>query len=425
MSSIDTRREGAKTPGAGIADFDDPTFDPFAADEAAFGDISDTYERLERLRRAAPVQRGDVFSLMGLTPNSNLGDTQQFTVLGYKEVAQINGDPETYSNDAYQNLLGLTFGKSLTVMNPPEHSRYRRIFQRAFLPGIVNRWGDSLVAPVVNALIDRFATRGCADLVTEFAMLYPFQIIYRQLELPEADIATFHKLAVAQTLTINELTRYGREAAAKLGDYFRNLIAERRQRPGEGLIGLLVEAEVDGERLPEDVIISFLRQLINAAGDTTYRSTGTMLVGLLSSPEQYAEVCASRSLVASAIEETLRWDGPVVMVYRTAVRNTTLGGIDIPAGATLGVIVGAANRDPEIFPNPDRFDIHRHQSRHFAFGYGPHVCIGQHLARLEMTRALNAIMDRLPNLRLDPDRPPPVVRGGVMRTPREVFVRFG
>jgi cytochrome P450 len=410
---------------AGIVDFDDPTFDPFAADEAAFGDIADTYQRLERLRSQAPVHRGDVFSLMKLTPNSNLADTKQFTVLGYKEVSEINGDPETYSNDAYQNLLGLTFGRSLTVMNPPEHARYRRIFQRAFLPGIVNRWGDTLVAPVVNALIDKFADRGHADLVTEFAMLYPFQIIYRQLELPQSDIATFHKLAVSQTLTINDLTRYGQEASAKLGAYFRRLMAERRAHPGEGLIDLLLQAEVDGEKLPEDVIVSFLRQLINAAGDTTYRSTGTMFVGLLSSPEQYAEVCADRALVANAIEETLRWDGPVVMVYRTATRATVLGGVDIPAGATLGVIVGAANRDPQVFADPDRFDIHRGRSRHFAFGYGPHVCIGQHLARLEMTRALNAIMDRLPNLRLDPDKPPPEVRGGVMRTPREVFVRFG
>jgi cytochrome P450 len=410
---------------ANIADFDDPSFDPFAADEAAFGDIADTYARLERLRRAAPVHRGDAFSLMGLTPNSNLSDSNQFTIVGYKEVAQITADPEAFSNDAYQHVLGQTFGQSLTVMNAPEHARYRRIFQRAFLPGTVNRWGETLVAPIVNALIDKFADRGHADLVKEFAMLYPFQIIYRQLELPESDIATFHKLAVAQTLTINDLMRYGREAAAKLGDYFRRLIAERRSCPNDGLIGLLVETEVDGEKLPEDVIISFLRQLINAAGDTTYRSTGTMFVGLLSSPEQYAQVRADRALVANVIEETLRWDGPVVMVYRTAARDTSLGGVDIPAGATLGVIVGAANRDPNVFEDPDRFDIHRGRSRHFAFGYGPHVCIGQHLARLEMTRALNAIMDRLPNLRLDPDKPPPVVRGGVMRTPREVFVRFG
>jgi cytochrome P450 len=410
---------------ANIADFDDPAFDPFAADEEAFGDITDTYARLNRLRRTAPVHRGDAFSLMGLMPNSNLSDSRQFTVVGYKEVAQITSDPRTFANDAYQQLLGQTFGKTLTVMNPPEHTRYRRILQRAFLPGTVNLWGDVLVAPVVNALIDKFADRGHADLVKEFTVLYPFQIIYRQLELPDSDIATFHKLAVAQTLTINHLMRYGREAAVKLGDYFRRLIAERRRNPSEGLIGLLVEAEVDGERLPEDVIVSFLRQLINAAGDTTYRSTGTMFVGLLSSPEQYAEVQADRTLVANAIEETLRWDGPVVMVYRTATRDTSLGGIDIAAGSTLGVIVGAANRDPEVFPDPDRFDIHRGRSRHFAFGYGPHVCIGQHLARLEMTRALNAIMDRLPNIRLDPDKPPPVVRGGVMRAPREVCVRFG
>ena len=409
-----------------ILDFDDPTFDPFAADEAAFGDIADTYERLERLRRQAAVHKGDIFSLMGLTPNSNFGDAKQFTVFGYKEVGQVNMDPETFSNDAYQHTLGLTFGRSLSVMNPPEHSRYRRIFQHAFLPGIVNKWGDTLVDPVVNALIDKFAHRGEADLVNEFAVFYPFQIIYRQLELPPQDVATFHKLAVSQTLTIGELTRFGQEASVKLGDYFRRMIAERRRHPGEGLVDLLIQAEVEGERLPEDVIVSFLRQLINAAGDTTYLlHRHPPFAGLLSVPDQYEAVRADRALVATAIEETLRWDGPVVMVYRMAARDTTLGGVEIPAGASLGVITGAANRDPDVFPDPDRFDIFRKRARHYAFGYGPHVCIGQHLARLEMTRAVNAIMDRLPNLRLDPDKPKPVVRGGVMRTPRSVFVRFG
>jgi cytochrome P450 len=407
-----------------IADFDDLSFDPFAADEVAFGDIADTYERLEKLRRLAPVHKGDIFSLMGLAPNTNFGDAKQFSVFGHKEVGQVAMDSVTFSNDSYQHTLGLTFGNSLSVMNQPEHGQYRRIFQKAFLPGIVNKWGDTLVDPIVNALIDQFASIGHADLVNQFAMLYPFQIIYRQLDLPPHDVATFHKLAVSQTLTIGELTRFGKEASVKLGDYFRRMIAIRSHNPGKGLVDLLLQAEVDGEKLPEDVIISFLRQLVNAAGDTTYRSTGTLFAGLLSAPEQYAAVCHDRSLVAAAIEETLRWDGPVVMVYRMAIKDTTLGGVNIPAGSTLSVMTGAANRDPAIFPDPDRFDIHRPRGRHYAFGYGPHVCIGQHLARLEMTRAVNAIMDRLPNLRLDPDKPPPVVRGGVMRTPRSVYVRF-
>ena len=409
-----------------LPDFDDPNFDPFAADEEAFGDITDAYERLSELRKRGPVLEGDIFSLMGLAPDASYSQFKQFTIVGYDEVAEAQSDPAIYSNDAYLNSIGMTFGNSLSIMNPPHHSRYRRIFQHAFLPGIVNTWSAKIVGPVINGLIDKFADRGHADLVNEFAILYPFSIIYRQLELPQEDIATFHKLAVSQTLTINATLPYAKEAARKLGVYFQDMIDDKRRRnqKGEGLVDVLVNAEVDGEHLPDDVIVSFLRQLVNAAGDTTYRGTGTLFTGLLTNPDQYQAVYNDRELVPQGIEEALRWDAPSIMAYRTAARDVTLGGVNIPKDATLCVIVGAANRDPKVFPEPDKFDIFRKRIRHYAFGFGPHVCIGQHLARLEMTRAINAVMDRLPNLRLDPDKPPPIVSGGVMRTPRSVFVRF-
>src|SRR4030095_12699116 len=154
--------------------------------------------------------------------------------------------------------------------------------------------------------------------------------------------------------------------------------------------------------------VSFLRQLINAAGDTTYRATSILLAGLLTHPDQFDAVRRDRSLIPQAIEEALRWDGPVLVASRTAARDTRLGGIDIPRDAILAVASGSANRDPSRYADPDAFDIFRKRGhRHFAFAYGPHVCIGQHLARVEMTRALNAVLDRLPGLRLDPDMPPP------------------
>jgi len=127
-----------------------------------------------------------------------------------------------------------------------------------------------------------------------------------------------------------------------------------------------------------------------------------------------------------AIEEALRWEGPVLIQTRMATRDTTLGGVKIPAGAFLDVAAGAANRDPAKFTEPDQFNIFRKsQYRHFAFAFGPHICIGQHLARIEMTRALNAILDRMPNLRLDPERPAPEIRGIMIRVPKHIFVRFG
>jgi cytochrome P450 len=337
----------------------------------------------------------------------------------------VDGDPETYSIDAYETNLGLTFGRTLSLLNPPEHTSIRRVFQKAFMPNVVAKWGDDLVAPVVNGLIDRFVDRGEADLAEEFALKYPFQIIYRQLALPERDIATFHKLAITMTQTYGDMLRYGKEASRKLGAYFSDMIRDRRRQPGTDLVSHLIHAEVDGERIPDEVLVSFFRQLINAAGDTTYRGTGALLIALLRDPPLLERVRQNRALVAAAIEEALRWDGPVTMHMRMATRETELAGLHIPKGAIINMSNTAANRDPAAFPNPDRFDIDRTRVRHVAFGYGGHVCVGQHLARLEMTRALNAILDRLPNLRLNPHKPRPRIVGAYMRTPQDINVLFG
>jgi cytochrome P450 len=190
-------------------------------------------------------------------------------------------------------------------------------------------------------------------------------------------------------------------------------------------VSMLAQVEVDGDVLPEEVLVSFLRQLVNAGGDTTYRGTSILLVGLLNNPEQLDAVRRDRTLIPQAIDEALRWDGPVVVQARTAARETELGGMKIPVNALIDVVAGSANRDPSRYPDPDKFDIFRpRKHRHFAFAYGPHVCIGQHLARMEMTRALHAILDRLPNVRLDPDMPPPDVRGTMMRVPKHIHVVF-
>ena len=190
-------------------------------------------------------------------------------------------------------------------------------------------------------------------------------------------------------------------------------------------MSVLATTQVDGEYLPEDVLISFLRQLINAGGDTTFRTTSVLFAGLLTNPEQLAALRADRSLVSSAVEEALRWDGPVLCSNRETTRDVVVDGVPIPGGAFLDVVYGSANHDPKVFENPDRFDIFRPKHRHFGFAFGAHNCLGQQLARLEMSRALDAVLDELPNVRLDPDADPPQVRGGSMRTPRELRVIFG
>lgn len=409
-----------------LQDFDDPAgYSQILTDELMFGDGLDPYPRLREIAAKGAVQAGEFRSFMGLSPDMTLGGKPCFVVLGTPEIREVFNHPEIYSNDYFRDNLALTFGHSLSTMNAPEHPRFRRIFQKAFLPTVVGRWSDEFVDPVITGLIDRFMGKGHADLMTEFAFPYPFEIIYRQLRLPAGEQQLFHKLAVAQTQFMVDLP-HGQEAGEKLGVYFTAMLAERRANPGTDLVSLLAMTEEGGEYLPDDVVISFLRQLINAAGDTTYRSTGNLLVALLHQrPDQLEMIKKNRTLIAKAIEETLRWEGPVSMSPRQTVCDTVLGGVKIPAGAVVQVLTGVANRDPAVYPDPDRFDMMRpNLKRHWAFAAGPHICLGQHLARLEMTRALNFLLDRLPRLRLDPSQPPPVIRGYSMRVPKHVAVRF-
>ena len=406
-----------------IRDFDDASYDPFSSDELNFGDTRDPYPDIARWRAEGPVLEGDYRPRLGLR-SALYPDCKVYTVVGTDEINQTLIDTDRFSNAGYKINIGATFGQgSISVMDNPEHRRWRRIFQKIFLPQYVKTWGESIVDPVVHGLMDRFVARGHADLIEEFTIRYPFEVIYRQLDLPAADVGTFQRLSLGQTDYMN----YDRavEAGEKLGEYFIGLVKERRRNPGDDLVSLLATTEVDGEYLPELVLISFLRQLMNAAGDTTYRGTSVLLTALLENPDQFEAIRADRKLIPQAIEEALRWDGPVAVQLRMAKVDTTLGDVAIPAGSLLDVVAAAANRDPAVFPDPDRFDIHRERKAHFSFSRGPHICVGQHLARVEMTRALHAVLDHLPNLRFDPDRPRPEIRGSMMRVPKHLYVRFG
>jgi len=408
-----------------LRDFEDASFNPFIEETIMFGDHGDPYARLAELRAQGEVIPGDYRVVMGLWPDSThpVG-VPHFMVLGHAACSKVLLSPQIFSNKTYTFNLGASFGRSVSTMDAPEHTRYRRIFQKVFLPQFVREWSSSVVDPVVADLMEEFIHVGKADLVKQFTLLYPFGVIYKQLALPVEEGKVFHKLAIAQTL-ISIFRDKGTEASDKLGEYFPQLIAERRANPGDDLVSLLVKTEVDGEYLPEDVLVSFFRQLINAAGDTTYRGTSVLLTKLLQHPDQLDALREDRSLLLGAIEEALRFDGPVIDQARWAAVDTELAGVKIPAGSIIHVMAGSANRDPAMFPDPDRFDIRRpNANRHLSFSAGPHLCIGQHLARVEMTRATNAILDRLPNLRIDPDLPPPQLQGAMMRVPHHLHVRF-
>jgi cytochrome P450 len=411
-----------------IRDFDDPDYDPYTASAtiAGTGDVADIYPELARLRALGSVHEIDLRVHFGTMADKGLEGLRKFAVLGYDEVMTTMGDTALFSNKMYERNLGLSFGKSITLLDPPEHKNYRMLFQKAFTPAMINGWGTTTIPQAINNVIDTFKENGKAELVSEMALVFPFTFIHDLLKLPVADRTTFQKLAFSQT-TVRFDRKHGLEGGRKLREYLTELVAYRRHNP-EGdsdFITTLSKAEIDGEALPEEILISFLRQLMNAGGDTSYHGFSTLIGALLMHPEQLDAVRQDRSLIPAAIDEALRWEAPILLSDRTPAKPLTLGGLEMAPGDHVSAVLGAANRDPAIYENPEVFDIRRKRPRPMTFGSGPHVCIGQHLARMEMTTALNLMLNTLPNLRLDPDFPAPQVVGLTTRKPKAVHAVWG
>lgn len=407
-----------------LEDFTDD-FDPFTAllTVGGEGHVTDPFPELARLRQICPVHEVNMQALFDVPTHKQIGDRSNFLVLGWDEVNHVLETPEIFTNDIYQDTLGITFGKSITVMDPPEHTRYRKLVQSVFTPKILNSYRPMFQA-VIERLSDGFASRGNADLVKEFALHFPFQFIMDLMAMDVEQRPLYHKIAMAQTCMFFD-EEHAVQASEMLGRFLNQLVDQRRELQDESdFVSLIANAEVDGEKLPQDIVVSFFRQLMNAGGDTSYHGFSNTLAALLTHPEQLDMLREDRALIPRAIDEALRWNGPLVAIQRGASQDTELAGVKIPKGAYINVCIGAANRDDKEFPDADKFDITRKPHRHVAMGFGPHICIGQHLARMELVMALNTLLDRLPNLRLDPEKPAPEIRGLSMRGAEHAFVKF-
>jgi cytochrome P450 len=213
-------------------------------------------------------------------------------------------------------------------------------------------------------------------------------------------------------------------ASQAMRAYLEPLVAARRAEPTGDFLSDLVHAEIDGEQLTDEKLYGFLRLLLPAGAETTFRALGNALVALLTVPGLMDRVVADRSLVPAVIEETLRWETSVTQVSRVATRDTELAGCPIPAGAVMNVLTASANHDEGRYDHPGEFDVDRAAQNHITFGTGQHQCLGMHLARMELRVALESILDRLPNLRLDPDAPEPVIMGLAFRGPDALHVVF-
>lgn len=387
-------------------------------DDAVSGDVRDPFPELARLRREEPIQRIDMSAMPGEAGKP------VFIVYRYEDAQHMLRDNETFSSSGVIAAFGPVLGEGVMLgMDEPVHGRLRGLISKAFTQKSLARWEDELVGRVANELIDRIVADGRADLVKQFTFDYPSRIIAGLLGLPEADYPQFQRWSISLLSWIMNPER-GLAASAALVEYYRPILEARRAEPREDMISLLAEAELDGEKLTDEEIFSFLRLLLPAGVETTYRSLGNLLFALLSDPAQLDAVRADRSLLPQAIEEAVRWNPPLLTITRTTTRDTELGGVPIPQGCSVMPMLGSANRQEERWDNADRFDLFRTARGNLGWGYGVHVCLGMHLARLEMRTAINLLLERLPNLRMDPDGDDPHIRGQVFRSPTSLPVRF-
>ncbi len=409
-------------PGTETANAAAAPFDPYELKDVVGGTIRDPYPRLHELRRQSPVHAGPIDMGEG-ADDADPSRPPPITVFGFEEVVQVLRDNETYSSVVYADVMGPVMGRTVLQMDEPEHRQIRALVAGSFRSKILQRWEDGLVALVVNELIDGFIDTGRTDLVRTLTFNYPVQVIARILGLPRSDYQIFQRWALELTSVAANWER-GLAASAALQDYFSEVMAERRTDPGDDLISDLVRAEVDGERLTDEEVFSFLRLILPAGVETTYRASGSLLFALLNDRAQFDALNQDRSLYPQAFEEVVRWEPPVTVILRRAARATELAGVKIEQGADIALMIGAANRDERKYAEPDRYDMFREQRQHVGFGFGVHVCLGMHLARMESRVAINTLFDRLGSFTLDPEADPPHIEGMAFRSPLSLPVVF-
>jgi cytochrome P450 len=402
-----------------------PGYDPMRQFSELAGDVRDPYPMLAGLRESTPVLQVNLEERTGQHHLYASGPALPplFTVFRHEQAHQVLTDNLRFSSSGYERNMGQVMGRTILQMDPPEHQRHRALVAGAFRARVVEQWSEKVIGATVNELIGALAPDGHADLIEQLTFPFPVRVISRILGLPEADWPYFLRLSTDLIAIMRNWDR-ALSASRELRGYFAEIIADRRRSHHDDLVSQLILAEVDGHRLTDEEIYPFLLLLLPAGAETTYRSSSNLLFGLLSHPDQLEAVRARRELVPQAIEEGLRWEPPLLTVSRMATEDLELCAVAIPKGAFVVISLGAANRDPRRYRDPDAFDIFRDPRQHISFGDGPHMCLGMHLARLETRVLLNAVLDRLPGLRLDPAAEDPHIHGLVFRAPPSLPVLF-
>jgi cytochrome P450 len=382
--------------------------------------IADPYPTYRQIRRELPVCWDETLRAWVVSPYADAHAALRDRRWSANRLDGLMGrlTPEQQAEAA---PLREILTNRLVFTDDDAHQRLRGLMQLAFTPRRVE-----MMRPAIRALADGLleARRGAGriDLIADFADPLSSQVIAALLGLPPEDQPRFkawtediYAFLGVSAVPVGERAQRATASARELRAYLGDLFAALRRRPRDDLLSALVAAEERGERLAEQELFSNVLGLINASHETTTNLIGNTVLTLLRRPEWWRRLTEEPALVPGVIEEGLRYESPVQMLGRQGAEDMPLGGVTVARGERLVVLLGAANRDPEVFPDPDRFDPTRPDNKHLAFAGGPHYCLGAALGRLEGQLALEAVSRRLPQLRLAPDavrwRPYPVFRG--------------
>jgi cytochrome P450 len=365
--------------------------------------VADPYPTYQRLRSEDPVH---------LSPLGFWVLTRYEDVVGSLRDPRFAKEPMIAAVAARLGITPTGIGISMLDRDPPDHTRLRSLASKAFTPRVVEALRPR-IQQIVDGLLEDVAGAHTMDLIEQFAYPIPVNVICEMLGVPVADHEQFKgwSLDLARGLDSimlgpdSEVFKRSGQAREGLSSYFRTLIAERRRAPREDLLSALIAAEEAGDKLSEPELLAMCILLLVAGHETTVNLIGNGTLALLRHPDQLRMLRERPELIVTAVEELLRFDGPVQRTARTPTEDVTLGGRTIPKGEIVMPFIGAADRDPAQFRDPERLDITRTDNRHIAFGWGIHFCLGAPLARIEGQIAINTLLRRLPKLALAVDRP--------------------
>jgi cytochrome P450 len=345
-------------------------------------------------------------------------------ITGYEEAVAVFNDPARFSNcnsmagpfsgviapegtDDITALIderrdSMPMSEHLAMMDPPKHTTHRALLMRLITPKRLKE-NEAFMWELADATLDEFVARGECEFIGDFTLPYSTLVIAELLGVPEADRNTFRNRLDTQVPGVMDSADGGMmDALAFLYDQFTEYVVDRREKPRDDVITGLAQATFPDGSLPEPIeVVRIAAFLFAAGGETTARLLATSLRVLAEDPELQERLRGDRELLPNFVEETLRWEGPVKTDHRLTQVSTTIGGVDVPAGATISMMLGAANRDPRRFENPDAFIADRPNARqHIAFGHGVHTCPGAPLARAEARVGLERVLDRMLDIRI-------------------------